>query len=153
MQSIIYQSIVKPASQSPDGETPDILVLTKEVNGWAAWHTGYDIGEKLLNFMTEGRAAAIEYAVDKARELRGTISVERMPNEELLRLLADAVRFIQVNAAYKGSMTAAEVEAEILQPHNQNLVRVEIGANSCSTLAAFDIGRAREMLRKYGVSE
>jgi hypothetical protein len=64
--------------------------------------------------------------------------------EQLAKSLASALRYIEVQNAYKGAMTAAEVEAAILK--NRTTSRIEIGANSCNTLASFNLSRARELI-------
>lgn len=83
LNGIIYSSIVVPANKSPDGETPERVVATKEVNGYAVWREGCD-GQKLLTFTsTYERAEAIEFAVDAARRLRGGSAGAREMREAL----------------------------------------------------------------------
>jgi hypothetical protein len=66
-------------------------------------------------------------------------------NKALLKSLKQAVRYIEVTNAYRGAMTAAEVEAAIKR--NINDSRVEIGANSCTTLDSFDIHAAKAAIK------
>ena len=67
-------------------------------------------------------------------------------NAELLAALESALRYIEVSVAYKGAMTAAQVEAAILE--NKNIAVTGIGANSCNTLALFDLAKARAAIAK-----
>jgi hypothetical protein len=62
-------------------------------------------------------------------------------SRDMLTALKQALRFIEVKAAYVGAMTAAQVEEQILE--NANVSRVEILANSVTSLARFDIKKAR----------
>lgn len=66
--------------------------------------------------------------------------------DALLASLKQALRYIEVNVAYRGAMTAAEVEAAILL--NSSMSRVEIAANSVSTLAIFNFEKARAAIAK-----
>lgn len=65
-------------------------------------------------------------------------------NKEALAVLKQALRYIEVQMAYTGSMTAAQVEDAIRM--NRNIARTEIAANSVTTLASFNIGRARKVI-------
>lgn len=71
-------------------------------------------------------------------------------NEQLAASLQQALRYIEVSVAYKGSMTAAEVEAAIKQ--NASISKTGIGANSCCTLVEFDFVKARTILSKSGAA-
>lgn len=62
---------------------------------------------------------------------------------ELVNALQSALRYIEVHEAYRGAMTADEVEKAILE---SKVATVSIGANSCNTLASFDIANARKLL-------
>ena len=64
--------------------------------------------------------------------------------KRLREALAQALRYVEVQHAYRGAMTAAEVEAAIIA--NASIAEVRIGANSCNTLAAFDLFKARAAL-------
>jgi len=66
---------------------------------------------------------------------------------KLVSSLRAAIRFIEVQHAYRGAMTAAEVEAAIKE-RTPNVV--EIGANSVTTLASFDFDQARAALAEAG---
>jgi hypothetical protein len=71
-------------------------------------------------------------------------------NEDLIRRLAksleDATRYIEVQQAYRGCMTPAQVEEAVAK--NRSVSRVEIGANSVCTLASFDIHRSRALIEE-----
>jgi hypothetical protein len=64
--------------------------------------------------------------------------------QQLAKELANALRFIEVQQAYRGCMTPAEVEAAIVS--QRNVSRVEIAANSVTTLAVFNIDWARQLI-------
>lgn len=75
---------------------------------------------------------------------------QRADRDALAVALREAIRFIEVQQAYKGAMTAAEVEVAIIA--NKDMSAVSIGANSCNTLAWFNFHKAREALAKHGGS-
>lgn len=68
----------------------------------------------------------------------------RNANEALARQLRNALRYIEVSVAYRGPMTAAQVEEQIKA--NTNISLITIGANSCNTLAAVDLHAVRAAL-------
>lgn len=70
MDNVLYRSTVVPANESADGETPSEIIVTQEANTVLVWHTGHDEGCMLLKNFDYSAHAAIEFAVDKARELR-----------------------------------------------------------------------------------
>lgn len=80
----------------------------------------------------------------EADGLRRTALALRSEVKRLREALAQAVRYVEVQHAYRGAMTAAEVEAAIIA--NASVSEVRIGANSCNTLAAFDLFKARAAL-------
>ena len=86
-------------------------------------------------------AAAVMANPTEARE---EIHALRAEAERLREALSQAVRYVEVQHAYRGAMTAAEVEAAIIA--NASIAEVRIGANSCNTLAAFDLFKARAAL-------
>lgn len=94
---------------------------------------GVDHGHFVPEMLT-GRALA----VDKET---------RLP--DLLQALQSALRYIEVRVAYQGAMTADQVEARIKEEYFP--AQVAIGANSCNTLASFDIRATRELLAKAKV--
>lgn len=59
----------------------------------------------------------------------------------VLMQLKDAIRYIEVESAFDGAMTADKVEAKIKE--NKTIARLEIGANSSHKLARFSIHDAR----------
>lgn len=71
-------------------------------------------------------------------------AIEERP--ALIAALQSALRYIEVQVAYQGAMTADQVEARIKDEYFP--ARVAIGANSCNTLASFDLRATRELLAK-----
>lgn len=72
MNREIYRSLVVPAHQSPDGESPTLVICTKESNGYAVFLCGHDEGTQLKQyFVSAGRDKAIEAAYRLAMKLRG----------------------------------------------------------------------------------
>jgi hypothetical protein len=61
----IYARAVQHRKDSPDGETPTVISVTRENNGYAVWRTDYD-GEKMLEFVRD-RNSAIEQGVEIAK--------------------------------------------------------------------------------------
>ena len=64
---------------------------------------------------------------------------------ELTASLEAALRYIEVVYAYKGAMTAAEVEQAI---KDRRATVIEICANSVHTLASFDFEATQEVIAK-----
>lgn len=91
--------------------------------------------------MQEKEAA---FAKTEIPRLAGQVDTLSAENERLRAALAQALRYVEVQHAYRGAMTAAEVEAAIIA--NASIAEVRIGANSCNTLAAFDLFKARAAL-------
>ena len=92
----------------------------------------------------EAAVAVFDDAVD-----RDTIdAIVRAVNshDSLVEALASAIRYVEVQVAYRGSMTAKEIEAAILR--NVNYSAVEIACNSVTTLASYDIAQAKVALAK-----
>ena len=52
-------------------------------------------------------------------------------------------RFIEVHEAYRGAMTAEQVEKEIERRIRMGITRIEIGANGANTLAAVDFDKVQ----------
>lgn len=96
------------------------------------------------------RAYAIEESVTQGQEkelregyaLALRTALQAPPH--WVALLESALRYIEVREAYKGAMTAAEVEAAILA--NRSTSEIEIGANSCNTLARVDLTAMRDAI-------
>lgn len=76
MNNVIYESVTLPAGQSPDGETPSVVYVTEESNGFFVWLGSYDGGIGFLQWF-RWRSIAIEYGVDTARKLR----IGKLPTE------------------------------------------------------------------------
>jgi len=70
MNSTIYGRIVRPANLAPDGETPTVILVTKENNGFAVFKESCEGGIELIKFFVgDGpsiRADAIEHGVKLA---------------------------------------------------------------------------------------
>lgn len=66
----------------------------------------------------------------------------------LSKMLADAVRYIEYQNAYNGSMNVAQIEAAVAD-FRQRVSYVEI-AHSGPALASFDIAGARDLLVAVG---
>lgn len=54
------------------------------------------------------------------------------------------IRYIEVESAYKGAMTSEQVEEAILD--RTTISELSIGANSCNTLAQFNLAAAKAAL-------
>jgi len=73
-EKVIYEAIITPASQSPDGECPETITLTEEENGYGLFHVGYEGGARLIKYFVGKcgmvRYTAIEEAVEYASKQR-----------------------------------------------------------------------------------
>lgn len=74
MENVIYKTIVIPAKESQDGESPTILYVTKEVNGFLLLRESYDGGTEVLDYNTYNGYGLIEKAVDLGRKERAEIA-------------------------------------------------------------------------------
>lgn len=70
LKAVIYRGEVRSGADSPDGETPDIIVLTKETNCLLVWRVSFDVFDVLKTFPLYRESEAIEYAVKTAEMLR-----------------------------------------------------------------------------------
>ena len=70
MENVIYKAIVLEAAKSEDGESPTILYVTKEVNGWLLLRDSYDGGTEVIDFSPYSGFGLIEKAVDLGRQER-----------------------------------------------------------------------------------
>lgn len=70
MENDIYRRTIVPCKDSEDGETPTILWVTKEANGFGIFLTGYNVawGTLLKWFNIHQRDDAIEYGVNEAEQ-------------------------------------------------------------------------------------
>lgn len=70
LEKELYASIIVPSSQSPDGETPERVILTQETNGHALWVSNYDNHQELVEYFHSyiDRSRCLEVAVDFARQ-------------------------------------------------------------------------------------
>ena len=76
MKNVLYKGTVRSLQEVNDskpefwdGETPDLVYLTEEVNGFALWFYTFD-ANTLIEFFQHNRDRAIEAAVDFTREKR-----------------------------------------------------------------------------------
>lgn len=72
-------------------------------------------------------------------------------DKEIRALLADAVRYIEYQNAYNGSMNIEQIEAARVD-FRQRVSYVEI-AHSGPALASFDLARARELTADVAAKE
>lgn len=76
MENCLYRKTIMPAKLSEDGESPTVLYVTKEANGYGVFLTGYHVDYgTLLKWFTD-RDEAIEYGVAEA-EARLIVELER----------------------------------------------------------------------------
>jgi len=68
MQRDVYRATIVSARDAFDHETPTIIWITRETNGYAAFLTSYD-GTEFLKWF-QFRDAAIEYGVHTAQMMR-----------------------------------------------------------------------------------
>jgi hypothetical protein len=87
---------------------------------------------------TEDALSILQRVTDERDRLAERVKV-------LTEALEQAMRYIEVRNAYRGAMTAPQVEQAII--NNKSIARIEIGANSCNTLAIFEFDKARSALR------
>jgi hypothetical protein len=82
VKNVIYQKTTLSASDSVDGESPEIIYCTEEANGYAVFVHGYD-GKRLLKWF-DCRWEAVEYAVYFAQEQIALHEEEAKADGELL---------------------------------------------------------------------
>lgn len=80
---------------------------------------------------------------------RAAKAIEATGAKELLKGLKAALRYIEVENAYVGSMTAAQVEETILA--RQDISGVAIDANSANCLAEVDLSAIRAAIAQAEV--
>lgn len=68
----------------------------------------------------------------------------------LRNALVQAVRYTEVVSSYSGAMTAEQVEQKVKE-NRQSLAEVSIGANSCNTLARFNLRSARKLIEQFDI--
>ena len=69
MNNVLYYAVTRGIKDSPDGETPSVLHVTEENNGYHVWFTSFEAGRDHLKWF-DSPNAAIEYGVDTARRLK-----------------------------------------------------------------------------------
>ena len=69
MNQELYRACVVPAREAPDGETPTLVIVTEENNGYAVFLTGHNEGTRLL-LWTQNRSEAIGFGVRHADGLK-----------------------------------------------------------------------------------
>jgi hypothetical protein len=68
MNNELYRKCLLPARESLDGETPTLLIVTEENNGFGVWLTNCEDRQKLLKWK-DSREEAIEEGVFLADEI------------------------------------------------------------------------------------
>ena len=63
MENVIYKGRVKPAQDSPDGETTHRIIVTREANGFAVWESSFHAATDKPKEWYWDRDLAIEDAV------------------------------------------------------------------------------------------
>ena len=71
MENTIYRKCVVHSSNSEDGESPTVLYVTQESNGFGVFTTGYDniYGTLIKWFHSHQKNEAIEFGVNHAEEM------------------------------------------------------------------------------------
>ena len=70
LEDIIYERIIRDRKESPDSDTPEVLTLTRETNGYAIWYSSYELGKVCITLNHYwSRNTAIEEAVQIGMEL------------------------------------------------------------------------------------
>jgi hypothetical protein len=72
MENVLYSSVIVPAAESEDGDTPTILYVCKEANAVIVWNSSFADGTQFLKSFS-GSNPAIEFAVDEARRRRAEL--------------------------------------------------------------------------------
>ena len=69
LEQEIYAAVTVPRGESPDGETPERVILTEETNGHALWVSNYENDMELVDYFPFyiDRSRCLEEAVDFAR--------------------------------------------------------------------------------------
>lgn len=73
LENVLYRKVIRWASKSPDGETPTVIELTEEINGFAIHRQDYENGTTLLEWLYGDKSDAIERAVELAIEIGHTM--------------------------------------------------------------------------------
>jgi len=65
LNEMIYRRVYKNSNQSPDGETPSQIIVTKESNGYAVWDMTFEKGQELIQYVhcLYDRESALEIGV------------------------------------------------------------------------------------------
>lgn len=69
LRNVIYRSVIVPAHEAEDGETPSIVSLTQEVNCFLLWYQSHEAGTVVWDNFPD-RDKAIEAAVDLAQSMK-----------------------------------------------------------------------------------
>jgi hypothetical protein len=75
MNKELYRATIVPAPKSRDGETPGLVLVTEESNGFAVWYSDVD-GDELIRFYRYGRDQAIERGVSEAAVRRDAFAFD-----------------------------------------------------------------------------
>jgi len=71
MKGVLYLGIVKPAAESPDGETASYYAVTEEANGYAIWWSSFECATTCVRHEPFwDRSAAIELCVELVQAAR-----------------------------------------------------------------------------------
>jgi hypothetical protein len=112
------------------------FMTTKNPNAVALGSLGGKIGGK--------STSPAKIAAARANVRKTKTHMKATNESKLIESLKSALRYIEVQTAYQGAMTCAEVESAIKSESFP--ASISIGANSCNTLASFDIRAARQLL-------
>jgi hypothetical protein len=63
LKRICYSAVLRPSHQASDHETPTMVVVTEEINGWAMFLHSAEEGTVLKEFDLTSRDRVIERAV------------------------------------------------------------------------------------------
>lgn len=89
LNQILFSATTAPASEAPDGETPEQIHLTEEANGYAIWLCNFWEGETLIEFIPDWKTRskaireAVLYTVSREQyRARYSMKEERADKEE-----------------------------------------------------------------------
>ncbi len=134
-----------PAKVAHTPKGPDLASWAIEIESGAICRNGRAVGNGITRHTAvDSMADALIEQANHALDLSEKHARLTAQNAALVKALVDATRYIEVKTAYTGAMTADEVEAAIKAEYFPAIVA--IGANSCNTLARFNISEARELL-------
>ena len=74
MNNELYRSVIVPSRESPDGETPDVITVTAENNGYAIYRDCAEHGVRLIEWAHHDKNKLIEHAVMLAQDARAALA-------------------------------------------------------------------------------